>query len=538
MYAPRRMPIGTQSFEDIRKKELLYIDKTRYIASLTERFKYIFLSRPHRFGKSLFLSTLRAYFEGKKELFAGLYIEQVEAKLALQQRREPWTQYPVLYLELNAENYRTQVDLENSLHSHLVTWEKRYGADESERTLPSRFRGVIQRAYEKTGQQVVVLVDEYDKPLLETVYNDALNAANRSLLKAFYEVLKQCDAYIRFAFLTGITKFSKLTLFSGLNNLMDITLVDDYSAICGFTEQELSEFFTPEIEALATAHKKTIEQTRATLKKTYDGYCFSRRGENVYNPFSLLKVLAIKEYDYYWFATATPEYIIRYLERNAYFVPNLDGEVEIDINDVQDFRFDSRSSIPLLFQAGYLTIKQFLPRFNLYRLGYPNEEVRNGFLKNLLPTYTDIEYPEVGKTISDAYRAVLEGNIEGVMQIIESLLAGILYNNLPADHRGKPLREQYYQTVLYLFFRLLGLHTQSEVVVATGRVDMVVRTTKHLYLFEFKVTASGSAQDAIDQIKTRGYAKKFRSTKRKIHYIGVSFDEKTRNIGEWKEEVE
>jgi len=534
----RRMPIGTQNFEKLRENNDLYVDKTLYIEKLQLLGNVFFLSRPHRFGKSLFLSTLRAYFEGKKELFAGLYIEQVEEKLALQQRRDPWTQYPVLYFDLNAKNYVDTSTLKNRLAQQLLDFECKYGIEKVSEDVDDRFIYLIKALYEKTGQQVVVLVDEYDKPLLETVYNDDLNAANRSLLKAFYEVLKQCDAYIRFAFLTGITKFSKLTLFSGLNNLMDITLVDDYSAICGFTEQELSEYFTPEIEALATAHKKTIEQTRATLKKTYDGYCFSRRGENVYNPFSLLKVLAIKEYDYYWFATATPEYIIRYLERNAYFVPNLDGEVEIDINDVQDFRFDSRSSVPLLFQAGYLTIKQFLPRFNLYRLGYPNEEVRNGFLKNLLPTYTDIEYPEVGKTISDAYRAVLEGNIEGVMQIVESLLAGILYNNLPADHRGKPLREQYYQTVLYLFFRLLGLHTQSEVVVATGRVDMVVRTTKHLYLFEFKVTASGSAQDAIDQIKTRGYAKKFRSTKRKIHYIGVSFDEKTRNVGEWKEEVE
>ena len=534
----RRMPIGTQNFEKLRENNDLYVDKTPYIEKLQLLGNVFFLSRPHRFGKSLFLSTLRAYFEGKKELFAGLYIEQVEEKLALQQRREPWTQYPVLYLELNAENYRTQIDLENSLHSHLVTWEKRYGADESERTLPSRFRGVIQRAYEKTGQQVVVLVDEYDKPLLETVYNDALNAANRSLLKAFYEVLKQCDAYIRFAFLTGITKFSKLTLFSGLNNLMDITLVDDYSAICGFTEQELSEYFTPEIEALATAHKKTIEQTRATLKKTYDGYCFSRRGENVYNPFSLLKVLAIKEYDYYWFATATPAYLVNYLKNTEEPIPDLDSGVEVGIGDVQDFRYDNSSLIPLLFQAGYLTIKKYLSRANLFRLGYPNEEVRYSFLKELFPLYAKIDRPKIESKIWKAYQKFAEGDITSIMAEVTELLANIQYGNIPRDESGRNLREQYYQTVLYLFFRLLGLHTQSEVVVATGRVDMVVRTTKHLYLFEFKVTASGSAQDAIDQIKTRGYAKKFRSTKRKIHYIGVSFDEKTRNIGEWKEEVE
>lgn len=534
----RMLPIGIQTFEDIRQRNALYVDKTHYIASLIGRFKYVFLSRPHRFGKSLFLSTLRAYFEGKKELFEGLHIAQVEEKLAEQQKREAWGTYPVLYFDLNAKNYITKDSLVERLNQQLEILEARYGV-EKKRTAPDdRFIDLIVALNQKSEKKVVILVDEYDKPLLETVNNPELNEANRAQLKAFYEVVKQCDQYIHFAFLTGITKFSKLTLFSGLNNLMDITLVDDYAAICGFTEQELSDYFMPEIDALARAKKSSVAQTRATLKKKYDGYCFTRNGANVYNPFSLLKVLAIQEYEYYWFSTATPAYLVNYLKYTEEFIPNLDNEITIGVGEVQDFRYNGEGIIPLLFQAGYLTVKQYLQRANLFRLGYPNEEVRYSFIKELLPLYAKIDLPKIEPTIWDAYQMFHKGDLRGIMAHVESLLGSILYGNIPNDDTGRPLCEQYYQTVLYIFFRLLGLYTQSEVVVATGRVDMIVRTTKHLYLFEFKVTTAGTAQEAIEQIKAQNYDKKFRSSKRKIHYIGVSFDEKTRNIGEWKEEVE
>ncbi|MGP1460258.1 MAG: ATP-binding protein [Bacteroides sp.] len=533
----RNLPLYFQDFEDLRRKNYFYVDKTQYLAQLVTRYKDFFLSRPHRFGKSLFLSTLRAYFEGKKELFQGLYIEQAEEAIARRQNREPWMVSPVFYLELNAEYFSSLEALENCLETHLAAWEKNYGSNGVAKTPAGRFRAVIERAYLQEGKQVVILIDEYDKPLLETVNNEALNEANRSLLKAFYEVLKQCDRYIRFAFLTGITKFSKTTLFSGVNNLIDITLEDDYAGICGFTEAEL-DLFTPEIERLAEKQKSSVEKTRARLRKEYDGYCFSRKGERVYNPFSLLRVLVNGEYNYYWFESATPSYLVNYLKETNLFIPDLDKDLTIGVNAIQDFRYnDNESVVPLLFQSGYLTIKGYLSQANLFRLGYPNQEVRFGFLEELLPLYANFPLDKIEPSVWDLYQLLNKGNLAEAMKQIEGILAGIIYGNIPNSEEGRPLREQYYQSVLYTVFILLGLHAQSEVVCATGRIDMVVTTRKHVYLFEFKVSTAGTAQDAIDQILSQGYLKKFARTKRPVHLVGISFDEKRRNVGEWKEEV-
>ena len=538
MNMPRRLPISTQDFEQLRNDGDLYVDKTQYIEKLFLLGRIFFLSRPHRFGKSLFLSTLKAYFEGQKELFEGLYIAQREEEIARWQKREPWEASPVLYLELNAEDYATPEALENCLDTHLSAWEALYGSDGVAKTLSGRFRVVVQRAYEKMGKQVVILIDEYDKPLLETVNDEVLNKEIRSLLKAFYEVLKQCDRYIRFAFLTGITKFSKMTLFSGVNNLIDITLLDNYDAICGFTEEELSAYLSPEIEKLAEAENTTVEETRATLKKKYDGYCFSRKGVRVYNPFSLLRVLANSEYDYYWFETATPSYLVNYLKRMQIFMPDLETELLLDSSALQDFRYnDDDSVIPLLFQSGYLTIQRYLREEQLYQLGYPNEEVRFGFLQELLPLYVNIRRDNIRATVLKLYRALLSGDLAEAMEQISVILAGIIYGNIPNNEKGRPLREQYYQSVLYAVFRLLGIHAQAEVVCATGRIDMLVSTRNHVYIFEFKVNTQGTAQDAIDQIKEREYFRSVDAAGRPVHLVGVSFDEKTRNVGEWKEEV-
>ena len=539
MNALRRMPIGTQDFELLRSNGDFYIDKTQYIEKLFLVGRVFFLSRPHRFGKSLFLSTLKAYFEGKKELFEGLYIEKAEAELAKQQKREPWEARPVFYFDLNAEYYTNLEILEEAIAAEIVRWETRYGLDNKDLSVPNRFRAVIRKAYEQTGKRVVILVDEYDKPLLETLENENLNQQNRSLLRAFYESLKQCDGAIHFALLTGITKFSKTTLFSSVNNLKDITLLDPFAAICGFTEQELVQYFTPEIEQLAQTKKSSVEKTLETLKKKYDGYCFASSGEHVYNPFSLLNVLSDGVYGYYWFETATPAYLVNYIKRKQEFVPEFDKNVSVDVNDVQDFRYnDDDAIVPLLFQSGYLTIKKFLTPSGILRLGYPNEEVRFGFLKELLPHYTSrLPRTTILPTILALYEWLNAGNLVDTMKLVEEVLAGILYGNIPNDETGRPLREQYYQSVLYVVFRLLGIHAQSEVVCASGRIDMIVTTRKHVYLFEFKVTAEGSADDAIAQIKERGYLKKIRATKRPIHLVGVSFDEKTRNVKEWKEEL-
>ncbi|MGP1461514.1 MAG: ATP-binding protein, partial [Bacteroides sp.] len=315
MNMPRRLPISTQDFEQLRRDGDLYVDKTQYIEKLFSLGRIFFLSRPHRFGKSLFLSTLRAYFEGRKELFEGLYIAEREEEIARGQRCEPWEASPVLYFDLNAKDYLSGKTLQERLSLQLDFLEAQFDIKPKYDAPDDRFIYLIRMIYQTTQKQVVILVDEYDKPLLETVTNEELNIAIRAQLKAFYEVLKQCDRYIRFAFLTGITKFSKMTLFSGVNNLIDITLLDDYDAICGFTEEELTTYLSPQIEKLAEAENTTVEETRARLKKEYDGYCFSRKGERVYNPFSLLRVLANCEYDYYWFENATPSYLVHYLQR-------------------------------------------------------------------------------------------------------------------------------------------------------------------------------------------------------------------------------
>ena len=539
MNTPRRMPLGTQDFEKLRNFRALYVDKTQYIEKLTSIGNVFFLSRPHRFGKSLFLSTLKAYFEGKKELFDGLYIAKVEAELAQQQKREPWETRPVLYFDLNAKNYKNSDTLPNSLSAQLLDFEQLYNVERTENDPENRFIKLIKTLYRETGKRVVILVDEYDKPLLETIENEELNQANRATLRAFYEVIKQCDGAIHFALLTGITKFSKTTLFSSVNNLKDITLQDHFAAICGFTEQELTDNFAPEIEALATAQKSSVEKTLETLKKKYDGYCFASSGEHVYNPFSLLNVLANSSYGYYWFETATPTYLVNYIKRKQEFIPEFDKDLSIGVNAVQDFRYnDDDAIVPLLFQSGYLTIKKYLTSANLLRLGYPNEEVRFGFLEELIPHYSSrLTRTNIEPTIWDLYEWLNSGNLVDTMRLVEEVLAGILYGNIPNNETGRPLREQYYQSVLYAVFRLLGLHAQSEVVCASGRIDMIVSTRKHIYLFEFKVTTEGSAEDAIAQIKERGYLKKIRATKRPIHLVGVSFDEKSRNVKEWKEEV-
>ena len=538
MNRSRRLPISTQDFEKLRNAGDLYVDKTQYIEKLLSLGTVFFLSRPHRFGKSLFLSTLKAYFEGKKELFEGLYITEREEEIARWERREAWEESPVLYFDLNARDYVNQDALPNRLLKQLKKLEKKYQVVGEGDVPEERFIYLIETIYETIGKQVVILVDEYDKPLLETVEDEALNEANRSQLKAFYEVLKNCDRYIRFAFLTGITKFSKTTLFSGVNNLIDITLLDDYNAICGFTEDELTAYLSQKIEKLARAENTTVEETRATLKKKYDGYCFSRKGGRVYNPFSLLRVLANSEYDYYWFENATPSYLVRYLRRTQIFMPDLEEELLLDAGSLQDFRYnDEDSVIPLLFQSGYLTIKKYLAEEQIFQLGYPNEEVRFGFLQELLPLYVNIRRDDVRATVLKLYRALRSGDIAEAMVQISEILAGIIYGNIPNGEEGRPLREQYYQSVLYAVFRLLGVHAQAEVVCATGRIDMLVLTRQHVYIFEFKVNTQGSAQDAIDQIKDREYFRAVSAEGRPVHLVGVSFDEKTRNIGEWKEEV-
>jgi len=528
------MPIGAQSFEVLRSNQCVYVDKTRYVYQLISQSRVYFLSRPRRFGKSLLLSTLDAYFSGKQELFKGLYLEQAELEFAAREKREAWQQYPVLYLDLNAERYAQPHDLENALNTHLVRWEQRYGKEASEATFSSRFMGVIRRAHEKTGRQVVVLIDEYDKPLLDTLDKSELNGTYRDILRAFFSVIKSSDRYLRFAFLTGVTRFSKVSVFSGLNNLRDISLLSDFAGICGITEQELEANFAPEIETLGNELGETRDATLAILKKRYDGYLFARKGENVYNPFSLLNVFASRELSDYWYATGTPTFWVEYLKATHYNIPDLEGNIRLDESDLEANRTDSRNPLPILFQAGYLTIKEYQAMFNVYRLGFPNDEVRYGFMKNLLDGFAPTLYG-AGVAASDFARDMLEGKVDEFMTRMRSILSGIPYSTVSSEEMVA-LRERDYQVSVYLIFSLMGQFVQTEVHNSVGRADCVVHTRDVIYVFEFKLWSKGTPQEALAQIKANGYDTPFRASGKRVVLIGVSFDEQKRTIGAWEAE--
>ena len=536
MNTPRKLPIGIQSFKVLRNDRYLYADKTKYLFQLVTSGRVYFLSRPRRFGKSLFLSTLAAYFLGQKELFKGLYLEKAEAEQAAQENRSVWQEYPVLYLDFNTGNYGASDDLTINLNNHLCKWEELYGSKPSEQNFPLRFAGLLERAYQQTGKQVVILVDEYDKPLLQTMgVNEELNEKYRNTLKAFYSVIKTCDQYIRFAFLTGVTKFSKISIFSDLNNLNDISLLPKYAGICGISQSELESTFAPEIEALAQANELTYDETLKQLKQNYDGYCFARASENMYNPFSLLRVFDGQIFQSYWFSTGTPTFLVNYLKEAHYYIPDLNENVELDEDGLQTYRAIPEDTLPILFQAGYLTIKEYIKDVRLYRLGFPNDEVRYGFLHNLLPAYSDIPFGQTGVWIGRFVQDIRKGKVDCFMERMQALIAGIPYDNF--TEKNLKLREQNYQTAVYLVFALMGQFVQTEVQCSTGRADAVVITADTVYIFEFKLFSNGSAEDAVNQIKENNYTAKYKKDGKKIVLIGAGFDEKTKTIKDWKTEV-
>jgi len=532
----RKLPIGVQSFKDLREKNFLYVDKTAYIFRLVNANKVYFLSRPRRFGKSLFLSTLAAYFLGQKELFKGLFLEQAEEELAVQENRGTWQEYPVLYLDFNAKNYSDTQALIDILNLHLNEWETQYMVSVTAGAPEDRLRLLISALFKQTGKQVVILVDEYDKPLLQTMgVNETLNEQYRNMLKAFYSVIKTCDEYIRFAFLTGVTKFSKISIFSDLNNLKDISLHEDYAGICGITQAELEKNFQPEIQALAQRQQLEYPQAIAELKQWYDGYLFHPDGEGMYNPFSVLGALDAKEIKSYWFGTGTPTFLVDYLKEAHYFIPDLDGNVELDEEGLQTYRAVAQDTLPILFQAGYLTIKEYISDLRLYQLGFPNDEVRYGFLNNLLPAFSDVQFGQTGVWIGRFVQDIRKGNVDGFMERMQAIIAGIPYDNFSEEKLN--LREQNYQTAVYLIFALMEQFVQTEVHCSTGRADCVVCTAAAIYIFEFKLTGNGTAEDAINQIKEKNYAAPYKAHGKKIVLIGAGFDESARTIKEWKTEL-
>ena len=531
----RSLPIGIQSFEKLIEADFLYIDKTKYIWDLINNRAPYFLSRPRRFGKSLFLSTLKAYFLGQKELFKGLAIEALEE--GEKDKREIWQEYPVLYLDFNTAVYESRQDLINILSSFLDQYEAIYGSTGLDIT--DRFKKLISAAHEKTGKQVVILIDEYDKPLLSSMENLSLNETYRTILKGFYGVIKSSDASLRFAFLTGVTKFSKVSIFSDLNNLRDISLLFDFSAICGISQEELEANFQPEIKALAERNDMNYDEALAELKKRYDGYKFARSGVSMYNPFSLLNVFMSREFASYWYATGTPTFLVKYLKEGCYYIPELDGDIQIDEYGLNAYRADPILPIPILFQAGYLTIKDYDKEYGLYRLGFPNDEVRYGFLHNLMPAFTSIGAEKTGVSVMEFTKAVKAGDVDSFMKKMQALISGIPYDNLA--EKDLALREQNYQAAVYLIFALMNQFVQTEIHCSTGRADCIVHTQDRIYIFEFKLNGKGTAEEAIAQIKEKGYAAPYKETstgsnKKSILAVGASFDEEKRTIKDWHTE--
>ena len=509
----RKLPIGIQTFEGIRKDNYLYVDKTALIWRMANLGKPYFLSRPRRFGKSLLISTFDAYFQGKKELFDGLAIEQLETK---------WEQHPVLHLDLNAKKYETAADLIAMLNQYLEKWEAIYGNEKKDRSPEERFSYVIEQASLKTGKGVVVLVDEYDKPLLQAIGNKELQSAYRNTLKPFYGVLKTMDGYIQFAMLTGVTKFGKVSVFSDLNNLIDISMDARYVALCGITGKEIQDNFEEDLHELAEAQKMTYEEAKAELKACYDGYHFVEDSEGIYNPFSLLNTFFKMKFGSYWFETGTPTYLVELLRRYHYDLERMANE-ETN-SDVLNSIYGDEQPIPVIFQSGYLTIKGYDKRFDLYRLGFPNKEVEEGFIKFLMPFYTRFNKIEVPFEIQQFTREIEMGQPDAFFRRLRSFFADTPYE-VATD------LERHYQNVLFIVFKLVGFYTETEYRTAEGRVDLVVKTSDYIYVMEFKL--NGTAEEALQQINDKRYALPFEADRRKVFKIGVNFSAKTRNIEKW-----
>lgn len=508
-----KYPIGIQDFVKLRQGGFAYVDKTKFVYKLADEGSYYFLSRPRRFGKSLFLSTLEAYFLGRKELFEGLAIYDMEKE---------WKSHPIFYIDLNTANFRDENSLYEVLNSHVSVWEEMYGAREYETTLALRFKGVIARAAEKEGRGVVILIDEYDKPILQTLRNQELQEKHRSLLKSFYSVLKTQDRYIRFAFITGVTKFGKVSVFSDLNNLMDISMDQRYISICGMTQDELLNNFREGIEQLGEAYGDTEEETLNKLKIRYDGYHFEENTVGIYNPFSVLNTLAKLRYKDYWFETGTPTFLVDLLKMHNYRLPDITRE-KVSGDVINSIDSMSTNPIPVIYQSGYLTIKGYDERFKKYRLGFPNKEVEEGFLNFLLPLYTSAGNNSPFM-VDEFVQDVESGNPERFMQRMKAFFADTSYQVV-----GNA--ELYFQNAMYLVFKIMGFYTQVERPTSDGRIDAIIQTPDYIYIIECKLDRT--ADEALRQINDSDYAAPFSMDKRRIYKIGVNFSSQTRGVEQW-----
>ncbi len=508
-------PIGVQTFDDIVSDNYLYVDKTGYVHDIATTYKYVFLSRPRRFGKSLLSSTFHCYFEGKKELFEGLKAGDM---------KKDWTRHPVFHFDMSSAKHKDEAQLLEELDKKLYVYEQVYGRGEKDVNVNQRLEGLVTRSFEQTGERAVIIIDEYDAPLLDVMNDKQRLEPLRQIMRNFYSPIKSLDPYLRFVFITGINKFAQLSIFSELNNLQNISMMPEYSAICGISQSEMETNMRDQIQALADEQGISYEEAIEGLKDNYDGYHFSYRSEDVYNPFSLIKALNEKRFGSYWFDTGTPTYLYERLRRNPIDETELDSLPLVPQSDFDVSPEISDNSLPMLYQTGYLTIKSYDTRMQLYTLGYPNKEVKIGFTRGLLN-----EYPSRAATasgfVAHFYAAMDSQDIDLAMSKLQAYLAGI-----PNDLENKI--EKHYQTIIYLIFSLLGFYIQTEVKTAIGRADALCRTDNSIYVFEFKV--DGSAEDALNQIDEKGYMLpyKFEDGKRLVK-VGVNISSATRTVEKW-----
>ena len=508
-------PIGIQSFVEIRSLGSIYVDKTALVHELVDTGKYYFLSRPRRFGKSLLISTLHEYFIGNRAIFKGLAIDRLEPG--------EWPSHPVLHIDFNGQLYDSKTSVGEVLESCLREWEREYGASDASMSYALRFGAVIKNAVEKTGRQVVVLIDEYDKPILDVLGDKELEENNREVLRSFYSVMKSQDANLRFVMLTGVGKLPQMNVFSGLNNIEDISMNPIYSTICGVTEPELREYFGKGVSDLAEANGLTVAETYEALKANYDGYHFAGDMRDVYNPYSLLTALKNRMITDSWYRTGTPTHLIKMLKRTDVPIKNLDGS-PCTFARLTEGNVTGDDIIATLYYTGYLTIKQYNRAMSSVILGYPNGEVRRGFLDNVLALSTNVNAGESSTLVLELAMAVQSGDIAGYLEKLRSFFADFPYELVKRN-------EAHYQDVIYCITKLLGFYVQAEYRTSSGRADMILGTKEAVYVFEFKLDAG--ADVAMSQIDAKEYALPFAADGRRVVKVAVSFSSETRNIADW-----
>jgi len=518
--ARKRYPIGIQTFSEIRKGDYLYVDKTEYVYRMTHAdAKYMFLSRPRRFGKSLLASTLHAYFEGRKELFEGLAIANLETE---------WKQYPVLHFDMSMGKHMDKDALNRYLHNMLHNNELRLGIKTRDvEDTNVRFTNLIMDIYHQTGKQVVVLIDEYDAPLLDVVHEEKDLPVLRNVMRNFYSPLKACDPYLRYVFLTGITKFSQLSIFSELNNIKNISMEREYADICGITEEEIKRHMKEGMDELADKLQVTHDEVLDALKENYDGYHFTWPSPDVYNPYSLLNAFSDGRLNSYWFGSGTPTYLIEML-RKYNVLPSEIGGIEAMAADFDAPTEQMESIVPLLYQSGYITIKNGDPQMEIYLLDIPNKEVRVGLMRSLLPNYVNRQVRTCNVTVAKMSLAISEGRMDDALRLLQTFLGMVPYCD-NTDYEG------HYQQLMYIIFSMLSYEVDVEVRTPHGRVDMVLKTRSKLYLIELKLDRS--ADKAMEQINLKNYSDRFALCKLPVVKVGINFDSKKGTIEDWKIET-